>query len=161
MDDLKEFGDEICDSISCSDQFPHRHLKEVYGGTPARNTVSGRPMTVTNRENIAEIESLIRSDRRITTRDITDELELSLERIHHIVREELSFRNCRTAWVPKNLTTAQLQKRVDGCTFNLEIIKCNKHFLDTVITFDETWVYYEDHAQIDKESRDTKEAVLK
>ena len=80
-------------------------------------------MTVTNSDNIAEIESLIRSDHRITMRHIADELELSLERIHHIIREELSFRNCRAARVPKNRTTAQPQKRVNLSTSNLGVIK--------------------------------------
>ena len=114
------------------------------GSATARNPGSGRPISVTNDENISQIEGLIRADRRITVRDIADELELSLEQTNYIIREELGFRKCRAAWVPKNLTATQLQKRVDLCKSNLEKINRNKHFLDTVITCDETWVYYED-----------------
>ena len=99
-------------------------------------------MTVANSENIAEIESPIRPDRRITMRDIADELELSLDRIHLIIREELSWEmsGCVGTDEPKNGATP----KKDLCTSNLEIIKRNKHFQDTVITCDETWVYYED-----------------
>jgi histone-lysine N-methyltransferase SETMAR len=106
---------------------------------------SGRPISATTEENVEKIDAMIREDRRISIRDIAEEISISLERVNHTIRDTLGFKKCAAAWIPKDLTEAQRQARIDICNTHLELIEeQGNDYLRNVVTCDESWVYYED-----------------
>lgn len=111
----------------------------------ARVPGSGRPATATTQENIIDIELRIRENRFITIRELEMELSISKERINYIISDVIGFKKCQAAWVPKNLTHAQRQVRVNVCQAHLDIIETDGgDYLRNVITCDETWLFYND-----------------
>ena len=74
---------------------------------------SGRPRTVNCEETVLTVKNLIMQDRRVTTRDIADELGISNERVWYILRHELKMRKISARWVPRLLTNEQKQARQD------------------------------------------------
>jgi histone-lysine N-methyltransferase SETMAR len=70
---------------------------------------SGRPKTVTTEDNVVKVKNLVIADRRITTREIAEELKISQGSVYTILHENLGLRKLKAKWVPrhlKNLTCA-------------------------------------------------------
>ncbi|XP_030760797.1 protein GVQW3-like [Sitophilus oryzae] len=67
---------------------------------------SGRPKTATTDDNIAKVHQMVLDDRRIKVREITEIMNISKERVCHI----LGMRKLSARWVPRLLTLDQ--KRV-------------------------------------------------
>jgi len=67
----------------------------------------GRLSTSKTDDNVERVRSLVRSDRRLTVRMISNELNLNRFTIHQILTQDLDMRKVCTKMVPKNLTTEQ------------------------------------------------------
>jgi len=93
--------------------------------------------------NILRVERLILDNRRITCREIAQETNLSVGTVNTIIHEHLHFRKVSARWVPRQLSTFDQHRRVEGCT---ELKECfhseGQDFLDRIITCDETWLHY-------------------
>ena len=61
-----------------------------------------------------ELGSLVRSDRRLTLRMISSELNLNRFTVHQISTQDLEMRKVCAKMVPKNLTTEQKANQRDG-----------------------------------------------
>ena len=53
---------------------------------------TGRPTSCTNSETVARIQGLIRQDRRLTIRDIAEEVEVGYGKCQRVLTEELGMR---------------------------------------------------------------------
>jgi len=54
--------------------------------------------------NISRVETCILADRRVTVREIANELSLSVGSVETIIHEQLKFFKVSARWVPKQLT---------------------------------------------------------
>jgi len=66
---------------------------------------AGRPSTSKTDDNVERVRSLVRSDRRLTLRMISSELNLNRFTVHQILTQDLDMRKVCAKMVPKNLTT--------------------------------------------------------
>ena len=64
-------------------------------------------------DNVERMRSLVRSDRRLTFRLISSELNLNWFTVHQILTQDLDMRKVCTKMFPKNLTTEQKANRRD------------------------------------------------
>ena len=69
------------------------------------------------------VRALVRSDRRLTVRMITSELNLNHTTVHQILTEELAMKKLCAKIVHKNLTIEQKDNRKDVCLHLLERIQ--------------------------------------
>ena len=101
----------------------------------------GRPRSSTTDDSIARIEALIQTDRRRKLRDMAEELDIPKSVVHEIVHEKLGYRKVSARWVPKQLTEEHKLKRRDISLQHLNRYReADAHFLENIITGDETWV---------------------
>ncbi|XP_025264307.1 histone-lysine N-methyltransferase SETMAR-like [Camponotus floridanus] len=97
---------------------------------------SGRPVEADE----DTIKALIDANRRITTREIAERLNLSNSTVHdHLKR--LGLISKLDIWVPHVHTERNLCRRVDVCDLVLKRQE-NNPFLERIITGDEKWVVY-------------------
>ena len=82
----------------------------------------------------------MRSDRRLTLRMISSELNLNRFTVHQILTHDLDMRIVRAKMVPKNLTTEQKANRMDVCFDLLDRLKREPEFFNRIITGDESWI---------------------
>ena len=86
------------------------------------------------------VRSLVRSDRRLTLRMISSELNLNWFTVHQILTQDLDMRKLCARMVPKNLTTVQKVNRRDVCLDLLYRLEREPVFFSRVITGDELWI---------------------
>jgi histone-lysine N-methyltransferase SETMAR len=101
----------------------------------------GRPSTCRNDQVIAKVNAVVMRDRRLTIREIAEEVGLSTFSAHSIVTEDLAMKRVSAKFVPKLLTAEQKQLRVEVSQDMLDSTNSDPDFLNTIITGDESWVY--------------------
>jgi len=74
---------------------------------------AGRPSTSKTDDNVERVRSLVWSDRRLTLRMISSELNLNRFTAHQILTQDLGMRKVCAKMVRKNLTTEQKASRRD------------------------------------------------
>ena len=82
----------------------------------------------------------MKSDRRLTLRMISSELNLNRFTVHKILTRDLDMRKLWAKMVPKNLTTEQKANRRDVCIDLLDRLEREPEFFSRVITGDESWI---------------------
>lgn len=102
---------------------------------------TGRPTSCTTPETVALIQELIRQDRRLTIRDIAEEVKVGYGTCQQVLTEELGMHRVAAKFVPRILTADQKQQRVNVCTELRQLASNDETFLSRVITGDESWVY--------------------
>ncbi|GBP53757.1 Putative uncharacterized protein FLJ37770 [Eumeta japonica] len=109
----------------------------------------GRPVTVVTEENVRKIEKFVLTDQRIKLWQITEELQISKERVGEIIHEHMNMRKISARWVPKMLTPFDKQRRLQTSKDFLGLVGDNiDEICDRIVTVDETWV-----RQYDPESK--------
>ena len=94
---------------------------------------SGRPTAI----DLTELKQAIESDPRLTTRNVASTLGYSHRTVlYHFQRLRLVSK--LGEWMPHDLTTSQLGKRVEVCQELLSLHR-NFNWLDNLITGDEKW----------------------
>src|ERR1700761_8057826 len=76
---------------------------------------SGRPSTATTDNNRQRVDQLIRTDRRVTIRELAAQLDVGHDIIQQIV-DDLEYRKLTAKWVPRQLTSALKKRRVEVCS---------------------------------------------
>jgi len=76
---------------------------------------AGRPSTSNTDENVERVRSLVRSNRLLTLRMISSELNLNRFTVHQILTLDLDMRKVCANMVPNNLTIEQKANRRDVC----------------------------------------------
>ena len=104
---------------------------------------SGRPKTATTDENIAKVHQMVLDDRRIKVREIAEVMNMSKERVCHILNQHLGMRKLSARWVPRLLTVDQKRVRMNISNALLAQFRRNKsEFWRRLITVDETWIHH-------------------
>jgi hypothetical protein len=87
------------------------------------------------------VHYLILEDRRLTVREIADEVGISTGSAHLVVTEGLHMFRVFVKFVPKLLSQEQQQLRLEVAWDMLKCANRDPEFLKTVITGDKMWVY--------------------
>ena len=102
---------------------------------------AGRPSTSTTDENIDEVKKIVLANRRITVREVAEDLNISIGSCHSIFTNDLGMRRVAAKFVPKLLNFDQKQHRINIAKELLDSIRDDPNVLQRVITGDESWVY--------------------
>ena len=84
---------------------------------------------------------MICGNRRLTVREVADEVGISIGSRHQILTEKLQMRRVSAKFVPRFLTDNQKENRVEISQKLLANANSNENFLMDIIRGDETWVY--------------------
>lgn len=104
---------------------------------------SGRPSTSVTAKTVADVQSLVFKDRRVTVREVADTFDISYGSAQQILTDQLGMSRVCARWVPRLLTPEQMGVRVQTCKEFLERIKVEgSNFTDRIVTCDETWVHF-------------------
>lgn len=105
----------------------------------------GAPITVTTQENVKKVHDLVLQDRRVTIRQLVEDTGLSYHVVQNILTAELNMKKLSARWVPRMLTDAHKQTRIDICSRLLTRYRHDKeNFLARLVTIDESWIYHYD-----------------
>jgi len=102
---------------------------------------SGRPISLTNYQNVEVVRAVMAKDRRVSVRMTAEETGLDKNAIRRILTDHLHMRKLCAKLVPKNLFVEQKANRLDICQDLLGRLEIEPNFLDKVITGDESWVF--------------------
>jgi len=105
------------------------------------NPRHGRTSTSTNDNHVERVRAVIRDNRRLTVREVADEVGISIGSCHQIFTEKLQMRRVSAKFVPRLLTDDQNENRIEISQELLANANGNENFLKNIITGDETWVY--------------------
>ncbi|KAG8238090.1 hypothetical protein J437_LFUL012197 [Ladona fulva] len=115
-----------------------RWLK-VFKGRGGRRT--GRPSTSTTDNNLACVRDLLNSDRQFSVQMIAESLNIPKTIIYELLIDKLDMRKMCAKLVPKLLVDDQKNHRVTVATEFFKRVEIKPHFLDNVVTGDETWCF--------------------
>lgn len=105
----------------------------------------GRPRDATSDEKVEAVHSTVLNDRRVTVRYLAEIVGISKDSVATILSDRLHMKKLSARWVPRMLTAAQKQMRVETSEVLLEQFKQNpENFLHRIVTQDETWVHHFD-----------------
>lgn len=109
---------------------------------------SGRPASVRGDDTtIVAVREIVDSNRRVTLDEILEQLppvfEISRTSVQRILTENLGYSKVCSRWVPRLLTDAHKQNRIDAAQCFLELFKSEGDAIfSRIVTGDETWVHY-------------------
>ena len=122
-----------------------KRFKDSDGHEPVSDMPrSGRPWTAITRRTVTRVQQELDQDRRVSIRQIVENTGFSQGTVHRILKKELKVRQISCKFVPKILTGAQRQQRVDICTENLGRLHNDPLLLCKIVTGDETWLHHYD-----------------
>ena len=73
----------------------------------------GRPSTSTTDENVEKVKEMVMNDRRITIREVADDVSISISSCHEIFSNVLGMKRVAAKFVPKLLNFEQKQRRME------------------------------------------------
>ena len=101
----------------------------------------GRHSTSTNDDHVETVRAVIHGNRRLTVREVADEVGISIGSCHQIFTEKLQMRRVRAKFMLRLLTDDQKENCVEISQELLASANGNENLLKNIITEDETWVY--------------------
>jgi len=101
----------------------------------------GRPSTSKTNDTITLVRNKIRNDRRLTVREVANEVGISIGTCHSILSDELGMKRVSAKLVPKLLTEEQKEHRIEVCLELKNRDSNDPSFIKSIIPGDETWVY--------------------
>jgi len=102
---------------------------------------SGRPSSSTGDDHIEKVRSVIRKNRHLTIREVSEEVGTCKSSCHTILTEKLKMLRVAAKSVPRLLTEEQKQNLITVSQELLDRSNTDENFLKNVIIGDETWVY--------------------
>jgi len=100
---------------------------------------SGRPNDAVTDSNIQRCRRLIEDDRKVSKRELSNILNISVGSVYAIISHHLHCRKVMSKWVPHTLTDDQRATRVRCCKQLLRRFRVyGDHFLNQIITQDES-----------------------
>jgi len=101
----------------------------------------GTSFNIKTQENVDRVGEIIWSDRWLTIREISEDLNISYGSVQNILRTDLNMRWASAKFVPRVLTVEENQKHLSISLEMRDRAASDSIFLGNVITGDETWVY--------------------
>nr|CAH7719676.1 unnamed protein product [Callosobruchus chinensis] len=105
---------------------------------------TGRPVTSRIEENIKKVNEIVRKDRRLSLRMISDLSKIDRETVRKILHEDLKMTKVCAKMVPKNLTPEQKENRKNICIDIMQQLEADPGLLEKVVTCEETWIFQYD-----------------
>nr|CAH7751414.1 unnamed protein product [Callosobruchus chinensis] len=105
---------------------------------------TGRPVTSRIEENIKKVNEIVRKDRRLSLRMISDLSNIDRETVRKILHEDLKMTKVCAKMVPKNLTPEQKENRKNICIDIMQQLEADPGLLEKVVTCDKTWIFQYD-----------------
>jgi len=105
---------------------------------------SGRPSTAKTQENVEKVARIVRGDRRLNIRAISELTNINKESVRQILDDDLDMKKMCAKVVQKTLTLEQKEHLVIYCVDTFENIENDPDFFKNVITCDETWIFQYD-----------------
>lgn len=102
---------------------------------------AGRPSTSVTPVNVDAVKNLVLQDRRITVREIAEELDISQGSCETILTEHLHMRKVSAKFIPRLLNFEQKELRKEIALDCLNEVAADPGFIQRIITGDESWVY--------------------
>ncbi|XP_067143912.1 protein GVQW3-like [Centruroides vittatus] len=104
---------------------------------------SGQPSTAVTEENIDKVHDLVLADHRLKTCEIAETTGISINRVYHILTENLGMTKVSARRVPRLLTAEQNCVRTLMSKECLDFYQKNpQDFLHWFVTTDEMWIHY-------------------
>ena len=100
-----------------------------------------RPSTSTTNENVEKVKEMVMNDRRITIREVADDVGISIGSCHEIFSNVLGMKRVAAKFVPKLSIFEQKQRRMEAVQGSLNEVNDDAELLNRIITGDETWFY--------------------
>lgn len=100
----------------------------------------GRPKSIRTYANIHRVKTLINTNRRLTIREISEELKINTFTVRQILSKDLQMKRVGPTIMPRILTEKQREKRVRVSQNMLSRVCEDENFLRKVVTMDESWV---------------------
>ena len=105
-------------------------------------------------DRVEKVLAVIRQNRRLTVREVAEEVRICKSSCHLILTYKLKMRRVDAKFVPRLLTDAQNENRVIVSQEVFDLSNADENFLKNVITGDETWVYgYDVEAKVQLSQR--------
>ena len=101
----------------------------------------GRSSASTNDDHVERVRAVIRENRRLTVREVADEVSINIGSCHQIFTEKLQMRRVSAKFLPRLSTDDHKENRVEISQELLPNANGNNIFLKNIMTGDETWVY--------------------
>lgn len=102
---------------------------------------SGRPLCSTTNEKIEQCRQIILKDRRVTVREIAQEVGISYGSAESILKDVLLVSRLGSKFIPKELNCQQKDTRREVAAQNLQAFADDPGLLQRIITGDESWIY--------------------
>lgn len=117
----------------------------------------GRPSTSTTDENVEAVKKIVMENRRITIREVAEDVGISVGSCHAIFSDVLGMKRVAAKFVPKLLNFDQKNRRMSISQELLNDVNDDPDLLKRVVTGDETWVYgYDAETKAPEEPRPKK-----
>jgi len=105
---------------------------------------SGRSSTSRTAEMIEKVRQLIQCDRRMTIVELEQEVGISHRSIHAILSDDLKMRRVSAKFVPRQLTTDQMECHMMVAGDLFEKSTQDPMFFTKIVMGDESWVFAHD-----------------
>ena len=83
----------------------------------------GRLRTSTTDENVEKVKEIVMNDRRITIREVADDVGISISSCHEIFSNVLGMKHVKAKFVPKLLNFEQKQRRMEVAQESLTMLQ--------------------------------------
>lgn len=97
-----------------------------------------RPQSSCSEENIEKVKEMVLENRRVTVREIAEDINISVGSAHTIIHDVLDMRRVSARLVPRLLNFYQKEHRKSVAK---EMLTMSDIDVQHIITGDETWVY--------------------
>jgi len=129
------YGDQCLGCTRCYDWFGrYKHGRQSVDD----DSRSGRPSTLTDGARVIKVNEIVRSNRRLTARDIAEDRNISVGSCHEILVEKLEMRCSKMC--PSASTQDRKDNRVTVCQELLDRANDDEMFTKQIIAGDETMV---------------------
>jgi hypothetical protein len=110
------------------------------GAESTKEQRSGRQSPSATDENVSKINEMIRANRRLTIREISNALNISFGSVQLVLTKNLNMRRVRAEFVPRFLSQEyrELRPSISELRDHANSDSC---FLRSLITEDESWDY--------------------
>ena len=137
---MREMLVQVYGREAVSRKFVYEWFKRFREGkeTTEDEPLSGRLSTSRTLEIIGKVRKMLAQDRRLTLRLIAEELDISKDTAHIIVRDDLGKRKICSRFVPHELTDEQKAKRMETSEDFISMCDQDPLLLENIFTGDGT-----------------------
>ena len=132
------YGENCMSRTQCYEWFKRFKERRMAVGEDPR---PGRRSTSIDDDHVERIRALIRVNRRLTVREVADQVGISIGSCHQVFTEKIQMRRVRAKFAPRLLTDDQKENHIEISQELLANANGNENFLKNIITGDGTWAY--------------------